>query len=442
MQEANLSNICQVVINFFKQTATEVGQAAKFTRRQSKLTSSLFVEALVMGFLSASDITLEGLCKLIKKRGVKITRQGLHERFTPQATELMRQIFMESHQKFKIKKSNVMDLLKPFSSVEIIDSTGVSLPSHLKELYPGFGGGASEAALKIQILLDYSSGQIKQTTLTEARKNDQSFTGHLTCLQERGLYLQDLGYFAIDSFHAIAAAGAYFISRYLSQTKVYDLENREFDLLEALSQTGIFFTRQVKMGKEKPIAVRLIAHRLPEAEIEKRLRKIHKEAQKKGRTPKKETLELAKWSICVTNLPEDLLKDEEIHLVYSLRWQIELFFKLCKSQAGIEDVRGKKSDRIFCELYAKLICVVILLYCCFPERWQKNQEISFYKAYQHLRQNSSDFFRALTSPYRLFNFFKEFWEDLKLFALKEKPRKKRKATYQKIMNTTHQETLT
>jgi hypothetical protein len=441
MQEANVSKICQVVINFFKQTASEIGQAAKFSQRKSKLTSSLFVEALVIGFLSAPDITLAGLCKLIKKRGVKITRQGLHERFTPKATELMKQIFMKSHQQFKIEKSNVIDLLKPFSSVEIIDSTGVSLPAYLKELYPGFGGGASEAALKIQVLLDYSSGQVKQTTLTAARKNDHSFTGHLTCLQERALYLQDLGYFAIDSFHAIAEAGAYFVSRYLSPTKIYDLEDQEWNLLEALNGAGLFFSKQIKMGRKKPITVRLIARRLPESEVEKRLRKINKEAQKRGYTPTKEALALAKWSICVTNVPEGLLKDEEIYLIYSLRWQIELFFKLSKSQAGIEKMRGRKADRIFCELYAKLTCVVMLLYCCFPERWQINQEISFYKAYQHLRQNSCDFFRALTSPYRLLNFFKEFWEDLKLFALKEKPRRKRKATYQKIMDLTHQVAL-
>ncbi len=95
MQDANVSKICHVVINFFRQTATQIGQSVKFTQRRSKLTSSLFAEALVMGFLSASDITLEGPCKLIKKRGIQITRQGLHERFTPQATELMKEFFID-----------------------------------------------------------------------------------------------------------------------------------------------------------------------------------------------------------------------------------------------------------------------------------------------------------------------------------------------------------
>ena len=50
MQDANVSKICQVVINFFRQTATQIGQSVKFTQRRSKLTPSLFAEALVMGF--------------------------------------------------------------------------------------------------------------------------------------------------------------------------------------------------------------------------------------------------------------------------------------------------------------------------------------------------------------------------------------------------------
>jgi Transposase DDE domain len=441
MQDANVSKICHVVINFFRQTATQIGQSVKFTQRQSKLTSRVFAEVLVMGFLSASDISLEGLCKLIKKRGVKITRQGLHERFTPQSTELMKQLFLESHQQFRIEKGAVIDLLKPFSTVQLLDSTGISLPPILEKIYPGFGGGASAAALKIQVMFDYVNGQVESATITKARQNDQSFTEHLSHLQKGGLYLQDLGYFSIDSFHAIEAAEAYFISRYLSQTKIYDEQNQELDILKELSRAGLFFSKKIKMGKQNPVAVRLVGHRLPDAEVEKRLRKIYKEAKKKGRTPKYETLELAKWSICVTNVPSEMLKDSEIYLVYSLRWQIELFFKLCKSEAGLDKIKGKKPERILCEIYAKLICVVILLYSCFPERWQQNQELSFFKAYKHLRSSFADFFRALSSPYRLFKFFKEFFEDLRLFALKEKPRKKRKATYQKMMNATGQEIL-
>lgn len=128
-------------------------------------------------------------------------------------------------------------------------------------------------------------------------------------------------------------------------------------------------------------------------------------------------------------------------MVYSLRWQIELFFKLCKSEAGIDKISGKKPDRILCEIYAKLICIVTLLYLCFPMRWHENQELSFYKAYKELKLRAGDFFKALKSLYRLIEFIKTFFSDLKDFALKDKYRRKRRLAYQKLMDTTGQEVL-
>jgi hypothetical protein len=441
MQWQNLSKIGKTVISFFNTTATKLGAAVNFVRRKSKLTSKLFAECLVMACLSNPHVTLEDMCQLIKKRRVKITKQGLHQRFNLEATEFMKALFEESLQQFKTEKREVIGLLKAFSSVIILDSSSVSLPANLKNLYEGFGGGASEAGLKIQMLLDYVNGQIKDVAIKGARKNDQSFKDHLVKIERGTLYLQDLGYFNTESFDKIIKADAYFVSRYLSQTKVFDSDKQQINLLKELYKAGNFFAKEVLLGQQNKVKVRLIAYLLPNEEIEKRLRKLNKEAQKKGRTPAQETLELAKWSIFVTNVSEAILNDKQVYLVYTLRWQIELFFKLCKSHAGIDKINGKNRDRVLCEIYAKLICIVIFLYLCFPVRWQKNQELSFYRAYHQLRQRFSDFFTALKSPYRLLQFLKEFLDDLKIFSLKEKPRKKRQATHQKLMDTTGQEVL-
>lgn len=441
MQEQNLSKIGDTVISFFNTTATKLGKAVNFIKRKSKLTAQLFAECLVTACLSNPKMTLEDMCQLLKQRRVKITKQGLHQRFNTEAIELMKNLFEESLQQFKTEKRDVIALLKVFSSVIILDSSGISLPANLKNLYEGFGGGASEAGLKIQMLLDYVSGQIKNIAITGARRNDQSFKEHLNKIEKGALYLQDLGYFNTESLDRIKKTDAYFISRYLSQTKVFDQDNQQIDLLKELYKAGNFFAKEVLLGQQHKVKVRLIAYLLPDEEIEKRLRKLNKEAQKKGRTPTQETLELARWSIFVTNVSETILNDKQVYLVYILRWQIELFFKLCKSQAGIDKINGKNQYRVLCEIYAKLICIVTFLYLCFPVRWQENQELSFYRAYKQLRQRCSDFFTALKSPYRLLKFLKGFLEDLKNFSLKEKPRKKRRATYQKLMDITGQEIL-
>lgn len=439
MQGQNLSNICNSVIQFFGATATDLGKAVKFVKRESKLTGAAFAESLIIGCLSHRDISLENMRQLLKKRDVKITTQGLHQRFNKEATALMKALFYEGIQQFKSEKSAVIDLLKTFSSVELLDSSGVSLPKELKDIYQGFGGAASEAGLKIQVLFDYLSGQISDAEITGARKNDQCFENHLNNIKKGALYLQDLGYFKVESFIRINNEGSYFVSRYLIKTAIFDENDNPIELLQALRKARDFFAKDVwlKRGKNK-VAIRLVAHRLSDEDAEKRIRKIKNLAHKKGKTPKQETLELAKWSICITNIPQNTLEDEQVYLVYSLRWQIELFFKLCKTEAGIDKVSGKKLDRVLCEIYAKLICVCLLLHLCFPVRWEYNREVSFRKAYKQLRQCVLEFFNSLKSAYRLLKFLKVFLSDLKDFGLKDKHRKKNRATYQKLMDATGQ----
>lgn len=441
MQGINLPKICKTVIHLFKNTVPKLDNTVKFVKRKSKLGAQLFAETLIVGCLSDPMVSLDRLCKLIKQNGVKITKQGLHQRFNSEAETLMQNIFLESLQQFKTEQSNVIDLLKPFSSVTMVDSSGISLPANLKAMYKGHGGSGSEAALKIQVLFDYLRGQINQVTITDSVKNDQSFDGHLSQIEKGSLHLQDLGYFKLKAFTEIQNKDAYYISRYLYPTKILNELNEPVDLFVELQKSELFFSKTVFLGKKGQVEARLIAFRLPGEEIEKRIRKMKRSTQKHGRTPTKESLELAKWSIYITNVPKIMLNDKQVYLVYSLRWQIELFFKLCKSEAGIAKVSGKKTNRILCEIYAKLICIVTLLYFCFALRWRKNQEISFQKAYRTLKLRAADFFIALKSPYRLMEFIKSFFDDLKDFAFKDKHRKKRRLAYQKIMDSTGQEAL-
>lgn len=441
MHGNNLSKISKTVTHFLNGTITQLDGLVKFVKRKSKLSAQAFVMALVVGCLSDPAISLERLCRLLKERGIKMSSQGLHQRFTPEATALMEGLWQESLKQFKTEKCQVIDLLKPFSTVSMVDSSYLPLPGNLKDLYPGYGGTGSLAGVKVQVLLDYVQGQVSQGRITTGCENDQSYEDHLSALKKEGLYLQDLGYFKLQTFRRIRDAGAYFVSRYLNPTNLRDENNEPLNLQQSLQKAGSLFTKWVWLGEKNPIFVRLIAWRLPEEAVQERIRKLKRSGAKKGRTPTQETLALAQWSIYVTNILESTLNDEQVHLVYALRWQIELFFKLCKSQAGIDIISGKKSDRVLCEIYAKLICVVTLLYLCFPMRWQDNQELSFYKAYQLWRLSATDFMRALKSPYRLMTFLKTFFMDLKAFALKDKHRKKRRLAYQTLMNASAQELL-
>ena len=46
-----------------------------------------------------------------------------------------------------------------------------------------------------------------------------------------------------------------------------------------------------------------------------------------GKIPSREVLQFARWSFYITNVSEKVLTAHQVHLMYTVRWQIELFFK-------------------------------------------------------------------------------------------------------------------
>ncbi len=125
-----------------------------------------------------------------------------------------------------------------------------------------------------------------------------------------------------------------------------------------------------------------------------------------------------------------MISDKNIFIVYKLRWQIELLFKLSKSQAGIDKVAGRKQPRIICEMYAKLILVTLVLYLTKADILDEKPEISLTKAFKKLKTYGSDFIKALKSEYLLKKLLHNVIEIFSKTALKEHKRKKRRTSFQ------------
>ena len=81
-----------------------------------------------------------------------------------------------------------------------------------------------------------------------------------------------------------------------------------------------------------------------------------------------------------------MLTFRQVVLIYTLRWQIELLFRLWKSEAQLDRVAGRLRERVLCEIYAKLIGMVVFHYLTAPFRWAE-RELSPVKALQTLRRH-------------------------------------------------------
>ena len=419
MQGMNVTKFNEIIFNFFQKEVFEQSYESKFVQRESKLKATSFFNAMIAVCLSGSQVTLEAIVGILASQSVKISRQGLHARMNDRAVEFFKGLFKIALSQLSHKTSHFSTIDDFFSSLYIIDSTTISLPYSLKNIYKGTGGCASEAAIKLQVLFDYVQGQVKELTMTHGRDNDQSFTHYFNKVSKKALYLMDLGYFKLDSFKKIIEGKAYFISRYLLGTNLYTSEGEIIHLEDALQAAGSFYSAQALLGCSARIAVRFIAYRLPDNVVKERARKLKKDYRRRGMTPGKNKLALLAWNLFITNINQKDLSDKQIYETYALRWQIELFFKMTKSGMGIDNRNTKKAPRVLIELFAKLISIVILLFFCTQAQLQSTQTLSLNKACKRFYNHASEFISSLIDTNSLTAFSKKILHVFNVSAKKE-----------------------
>jgi hypothetical protein len=131
------------------------------------------------------------------------------------------------------------------------------------------------------------------------------------------------------------------------------------DIMNEMSEGERYEIKNAYIGKEKTLKTRLILYKLTKEQLKKRLEKCTKNAKKKGIEKSDNTIELLGVSIYITNINEEVLSAEQIHEFYSLRWQIEIIFKTWKSVFHIHGVKHVKIERFQCQLYGKLILLLL-----------------------------------------------------------------------------------
>ena len=82
------------------------------------------------------------------------------------------------------------------------------------------------------------------------------------------------------------------------------------------------------------------------------------------------------------------------------RWQIELLFKLWKSHGHIDESRSGKPWRVLCEVYAKLLAMVVQHWLLLTGCWAYPDR-SLVKAAQTVRHHAMHLASALACPVAL-----------------------------------------
>jgi hypothetical protein len=421
-----------VLMTIAQRLARETG----FVQRDSKLSGATFVQTLVFTYLADPDATLDALTQTAAALNVDITAAGLTQRFTPQAATFLQQVVAVALQRVLATEKLAIPVLEQFAGVYIEDSTVVVLPEELRDLWRGCGSASEQgqAALKITLRLDLVTGLLSGLSLHDGRRHDSAAAHSLTSLPKQALYLADLGFFSLHRLQQIAEQEAFFLSRIRAGTKLYDAQGQELDLPGWLARQQPMVDVPVLVGKSQQLKARLLAVRVPQEVADQRRRRLREEAKRKGQMVSSERLALADWTIFITNAPVEMLSLAEALIVARARWQIELLFKLWKSHGRIDESRSGKPYRVLCDVYAKLLAMVVQHWTWLLSLWDYPDR-SLAKAAQTVQKYALQLATGLWSQTRTHETLEAIARCLAK-GCRMNPRKKHPNTYQLLLALT------
>lgn len=384
--------------------ANELAKETGFIQRERSggITGSNFLQTLVFGWLAKGNATLGQLTQMGQNCDLNITGSGLSQRFTEKAAEFLQKILEKTTNYVMKAEAADIPVFKRFQAVILEDSTVISLPPELEEIWKGCGGstGTSKSAVKMHVRWDIKSGELQGPLLTDGKIHDSKGPFQDRPVPGDALYVADLAYFSllrIKQWRKRDEDGKRrsVVTRFNTQCNLYTHNGHKLELRGLLPhQPGMAVELGVFVGKQDRLPARFIMICLDDKVTKKRQEKIEKEAKDDGRRASPEQLELARWLLLLTTAPRKLLSIQEIVVIVRLRWQIELLFKLWKQHGMIDEWSTKKCWRILCEIYGKMIAMVIqhwlLLWGCWHDPHR-----SFVKAADIVRQSARRIIDAL-----------------------------------------------
>lgn len=313
----SIPQVVQALQSVLTTIADQAGRASDFIVREVKLRGSTFVQILVFGFLADPHATLEALAQTAAALGVRITPQALDLRFTETAAACLEQVLAAAVAQVIAAAPLAVPILERFAAVEVQDSTTITLPAALADVF--FGCGEGKASLKVHLGLNLRSGSLRGPTISDDCCHDStvSLPGSLPA---DSLHLTDLGYFGLARFERLSEQQQCWLSRYKTGTLVWDADGVCWDLPDLLAtQDGTVVDPPVRLGHAGTLACRLLAVRAPQEVVDQRRRQLYAEARRRGATPSTASLALAAWTVLITNVPVERLSVEEALIVARTR---------------------------------------------------------------------------------------------------------------------------
>ena len=355
---------------FTTERIESIARSTKFIERSStRLTGLMFLEMNTFSLSTGQGKSLFEQCEYLEDTfGVKLKKQSLDERYNTYAVGFMKECY----------ESLLLEVLQPyvssleqedrenpccFKGIELVDATTFDLSSALQVFYKG--GGNVDSSIKIHHRYELIGGETMGLKIVSGNENDSCYLADLKdeIIVSR-LYIKDLGYYKLEHLMTIEEKGGYFLSRYRGATNCYTKDEKgaykEVFMIDLVPKYGEDKEIPVIYIGKKKLKVRMIIESIPEEHIEKRKKRvIRKNTTNKHKTFHADALLLCLFNVYITNADKSILAVNKIRLLYALRWQIELIFKVWKSVFELDKAKKMNIFRFECYLYGRLMTILL-----------------------------------------------------------------------------------
>lgn len=394
----SIAQVEQALTTVLQERANVLARETGYIKRQRKFTGASLAQTLIFSWQAHPQASLEQLASMAETAAVSVSDTAVHKRFTPKGAEFLRRLLEElSAVVIRAAEPVGVDLLRRFGAVILEDSSVLSLPSALHDQWPGCGNQNTleAASLKLHVRWELVRGRLDGPALTAGQVSDHRSPWYQAPIEGGALYVQDLGYFNLERLHERRQGGAFSLSRLQAGTTVLDRHGQPLSLRQvAPKQVGQTKQLPVLVGAKQRLPMRLLMLRVPKAVADERRERLEAEAKRRGQTVSAQTLALADWTLLITDVPRARLSLGEALVLLRERWQMELLYKLWKQDGQVDEWRTTNPWRILCEVYAKLIGLLLQHWLIVVFAWQDAQR-SLVKLAQVVRETGWTLMEAL-----------------------------------------------
>ena len=331
-----------------------LAQLSGLVRRRRKVDAMALFWTVVLGFGGGRERSLAGLRRAYQKStGATLVPSAFYDRFTKSLAVFMRFVVEELLEQLQETEAKYGGLLRSFRDVVVTDSTLVKLHDLLERRFPACRTNHTRAAAKLHVVMSVRGQGPRSVKLTAGRQHDGPVFRVGRWVRDR-LLMFDLGYFRYQLFDCIDRNGGYFISRLKENANpeitglLRETRGGRVPLVGQRLRAVVARLRCAVLDVEVEVAFRRRGYAGSRSGARRSLRLVGVRNQGTGR-----------YHLYVTNIPPERLTAEQVALVYTGRWQIELLFKEMKTHYGLEGVPSRKPHIVEALLYATLVTLVV-----------------------------------------------------------------------------------